>query len=255
MAARTQAEMPFLDHLEELRWRILWSVLALLACVVVAFLLVWKGDVIGLLQRPIQPWLAGGRLVYTHPGDPFRIVLSAAFGLGAALALPVIGYQVWAFVAPALYPKEKRVVIPLLLFAVLLFGAGASMAYFVVLPLAIKFLMEFQSASLQPMITAADYFSFVINMVLGFGIAFQLPIVVLLLGLLGIVNARTLGEYRRHAFVACVLLSAILTPGDLIWTTALMAAPLYLLYELSVWLVWMIERRRARAPALVEAEG
>lgn len=253
--AAPRAEMPFLDHLEELRWRLLYAVLALLGGVVAAFLLVWKGDVIGLLQRPITPWLAGGKLVYTHPGDPFSIVLSAAFGLGSVLALPVIGYQIWAFVAPALYPKEKRVVIPLFLFAVVLFAAGASMAYFVVLPLAIRFLMEFQSASLQPMITAADYFSFVINMVLGFGLAFELPIVVLMLGLLGITNSEALGRFRRHALVACVLLSAVLTPGDLIWTTILMALPLYCLYEMSLWIVWAIERRRAKSAALVEAEG
>jgi sec-independent protein translocase protein TatC len=237
-------EMPFLDHLEELRWRIIWSLLALVIGVGAAFYVLLKIDVIGLLERPILPFLHGRKLVYTHPGDPFQIVLTASVAMGVMLALPVIAYQFWAFLSPALYRHEKRVVIPVLFGAMGLFLTGVSLSYFVVLPLALQWLMGFQSAALEPMITAAEYFDFAVSMSLAFGLCFELPIVILALTALGIVTTRTLNRFRRHALVACVIVGAFLTPGDLIWTTIAMAVPLYLLYELSVALAYVVERRR-----------
>lgn len=246
MPETPQTEMPFLDHLEELRWRILWSLLALVVCVVGAFALLVHVDVIGILAKPITPYLGNQKLVYTHPGDSFQIILQAAVWLGIVFALPVIVYQAWSFVAPALFGHERRVIIPIFFGAILLFMAGTSLAYFAVLPLALKFLMSFQTDALQPMITASGYFGFAISMAIAFGLAFELPIVILALGALGIVSARFLSKFRRHAFVSCVVLGAFLTPGDLIWTTVLMTGPLYLLYELSIILVFLIERKRRR---------
>lgn len=246
MPERKDSEMPFLDHLEELRWRLLWSLLALVLCVVGAFALLYNVDVIGLLSKPMQPYLQGQKLVYTHPGDAFQIVLQASVWLGIVLALPVIVYQAWSFVAPALFGHERKVIIPVFFGAILLFLAGTSLAYFAVLPLALRFLMGFQTAALQPMITASSYFGFAISMAVAFGLAFELPIVILALGALGVVSSRFLSKFRRHAFIACVILGAFLTPGDLIWTTVLMTGPLYLLYELSIILVFLIERRRRR---------
>ncbi len=248
------AEMPFLDHLEELRWRIIWSLVALVVGVGIAFFLLLKFDVLALLERPILPYLAGRKLVFTHPGDPFTIVLNAAIVIGVAFALPVILHQLWSFIAPALYKHEKRVAVGVFFFAVLLFLGGASLGWFGVLPLALPWLMGFGGSALEPMITAGEYFGFATSLALAFGLAFELPILILALAALGIVTPQLLNQYRRHAIVAVVIVGAFLTPGDLIWTTIAMAVPLYLLYEISVVLSYVIYRRRLRRAAAREAE-
>jgi sec-independent protein translocase protein TatC len=252
MARRTsteQTEMPFLDHLEELRWRILKSLAALVVGVGAAFAVVVKYDVVRVIERPILPYLHGNNLVYTHPADPFQISLSVAVAIGVVLALPVILYQAWAFLAPALYQHERRLVLPVLFGALALFVAGVSLSFFVVLPLAVEWLMGFQTASLTPMITASEYFNFAVSMSLAFGLCFELPIVILALAALGLVTPEILNRYRRHALVICVIIGAFLTPGDLIWTTVAMAVPLYFLYEISVALTYVIYRRRRRREA------
>jgi sec-independent protein translocase protein TatC len=252
---REAAEMPFLDHLEELRWRIIKALSALIVGVGAAFAVITRFDVIGLLERPIAPYLHGAKLVYTHPGDPFQITLTAAIALGIVIALPVIVYQIWAFLAPALYENEKRLVVPVIFGAIALFVSGVALSFFVVLPLAVSWLMSFQTASLTPMITASEYFDFAVSMSLAFGLCFELPIVILALAALGIVTPQMLNKFRRHAIVVCVIIGAFLTPGDLIWTTVAMAVPLYFLYEMSVALSYVIYRRRARAARAAEAEA
>ena len=248
-------EMPFLDHLEELRWRIIWSLAALIVSVGVAFFLLLQFDVIGLLEKPILPYLHGHKLVYTHPGDPFSIVLNASIALGATIALPVIFYQLWSFVSPALHRHEKKLVMPMFLFATFLFLSGVSLSWFVVLPLALPWLMSFGTTALEPMITASEYFGFAISMTLAFGICFELPIVIVSLALLGLVTPKFLNKFRRHAIVVCVIIGAFLTPGDLVWTTLAMAVPLYFLYEVSVLLTIIIYRRRVRRQAALEAQA
>ena len=243
------AEMPFLDHLEELRWRILKSLGALMLGMAIAFAALLKIDLIGILERPIAPYLHGRKLVYTHPGDPFSVYLTASLVVGVILALPVIGYQLWAFLSPALHRHEKRLVIPCFAGALVLFLSGVSLAYFGVLPLALPWLMSFSTASLEPMITVHEYFDFAMTMSLAFGVAFELPIVILALTALGILTPAHLNKYRRHAIVACVFIGAFLTPGDLVWTTIAMAVPLYFLYELSVVLATVVHKRRLRREA------
>ena len=252
----SSAEMPFLDHLEELRWRIIWSLVALIIGVVVAFVLLQRFDVFEFLERPILPYLGGNKLKYTHPADPFSVLISASFTIGIVIALPVILYQVWAFLAPALYKHEKRVVLPVIFGAIALFVSGVALSFYVVLPLAIGWLMKIaaNTDALEPMITYRDYFSFAVNMSLAFGLCFELPIVILLLATLGIVTPEFLRRYRRHALVLCVVAGALLSPGDLVWTTLLLAAPLYLLYELSVILTVVVYRRRRRREAQLAAE-
>lgn len=245
--AETRSEMPFLDHLEELRWRLIWSLAALAIGVAVGFYVVVRFDIIRLMAGPIEPYLLGQHLVYTHPTDPFSIVLKASFIIGTLLALPVVLYQVWAFLSPALYRHEKKVIIPVLVGAVLLFAAGASMAYFVVLPLTLRFLHSFQSSTLTPMITAADYYGFAISMALALGATFELPIAIVALTALGIVNPQMLVRWRRHAFVACLVGAAFVSPGDFLGTTILMTVPLYVLYELSILLSGIVYRRRLRS--------
>ncbi len=239
-------EMPFLDHLEELRWRILWSAVALVIGAVAGFLLVSRFDVLALLVRPIQPWLEGGKLRYLSPADPFFITLKLGLIAGVVLASPVILYQFWAFVSPALHAHEKRAIIPALFFGLLLFAGGMSLAYFGVLPIALRFFAGFQQQSLAPTITIGPYLGFVLKLLLGFGVIFETPVVMLVLGLLGVVTSDMLRRTRRYAIVLIFVVAAVLTPPDVVSQT-MMALPLLLLYQISIWLVVWAERRHRRA--------
>lgn len=247
-------EMPFLDHLEELRYRLLWIVGTLFVCVMAAFAVVLRYDVIGMLSAPVQQFLPAGKLVFTHPADPFSITLKIAFGVGLVVSLPMILYHLWAFLAPALYAHEKRVVLPVIFGATGLFAVGVYLAVLWVLPASFDVLFGIQSAALEPMITATDYFSFAIAMCLACGACFQLPIVVGALTALGVVTPGTLARYRRHAMVGSLVVAAIITPGDLLLMTLMLGVPLYGLYEVSLVVSWFIHRRRKRRERLAASE-
>jgi sec-independent protein translocase protein TatC len=243
MAKTTSGEMPFLDHLEELRWRLIWSIGALLVGLMVGFTVVVKGQLIRILQEPIAPYLTG-KLIFTSPADPFSITLSVSLMVGIILASPVIVYHVWAFLSPALHRHEKKVVIPVILGAVLLFVTGVALAWFWVIPMMLKFLMTFQTESLTGMITATGYFSFVTTLALTFGAAFELPILILALAALGMVTPEFLSRFRPYALVLTFVVSAFVTPGDILLASFALTAPLYLLYEISVILTRIIFRKR-----------
>jgi len=247
-------EMPFLDHLEELRWRIIYSLGSALVAVGIGFWVTLHFDLVGLLAKPITDILPNHALVFTHPSDKFSITLNTAMTCGLVLAAPVILYQLWLFLAPALHPHEKRVGLGVLFAGLVLFIAGAALAYIVVIPLALPWLLDFGTTTMVPLITAEEYFGFVFAMVLTFGVSFELPIVILALSALGIVTPQFLSRYRRHAVVIIVIIGAFLTPGDLIWTTIALAVPLYLLYELSVAASYVIYKRKQRKLAQLEAE-
>ena len=245
--------MPFLDHLEELRWRIIKALGALAVGVAIGFAVALRFDVVAILAKPILPHLPNGALYFTHPAAAFSITLNAAMSIGMVLASPFVLYQLWAFLAPALYKTEKRAIIGTLSGGVVLFAAGASLAFFVVVPLSLPWLMGFGGSAMQPLITAEAYFSFVFAMVLTFGFAFELPIVILALAVLRIVTPAMLSKFRRHALVIIAVAGAFLTPGDMIWTTVALTLPLYLLYELSIVLAYMVARKRKIAPEETEA--
>jgi sec-independent protein translocase protein TatC len=250
----SSAEMPFLDHLEELRWRIIWSLAALVVGVGIAFVVVWKFKLLLWMQGPMLPYLHGRRLVYTHPGDGFSILLQASIIVGIVLALPVIIYQVWIFLSPALYQKEKRIAVPVILGAVMLFIAGAVLAWYFVLPMTLKFLSAMGDEAFDQMITATDYFGFVSSMVLAMGAVFELPIAILILSAIGLVTPHFLSKYRRHALLASYLGAAIITPGDLFISSVALMVPLYLLYELSIGLSYLVYRKR-KASEVASADG
>ena len=253
MARQQPDQMPFLDHLEELRFRLFWIVGALLVGVAVSFWLVLKYNLILLLQRPILPFLTGP-LVVTNPGDAFGVLISTSLIFGVVLALPVVLYHVWAFLSPGLYAHEKRLVVPVLLGATVLFMAGVALSFFVVLPVTLKFLMEVTGDAFQPMITAAGYFNFAITMSLAFGAVFELPILIVALTALGLVTPAMLVKFRRFAFIGCLVTAAFITPGSDVLSLCLMAVPLYLLYELSVILSYVVYRRKERRRAAEAAE-
>lgn len=236
------AEMPFLDHLEELRRRIIWALLALAICAVLGFFVVTELDVIGILERPFQSVMPGQNLLFTSPTTPVVVTFKLAFVVGFILALPVIAFQAWSFFSPALYEHEKRLVIPAIGVGFLLFLAGIAMAYFFVLPLGLNFLLGFQAESLEPIITIDEYLKFATRLILAFGIIFEMPVVLVLLGLLGIVTPEGLRKYRRHAVVVLAISAALLTPAD-IGTMFMLFTPMILLYEMSIWLVRIVVRR------------
>jgi sec-independent protein translocase protein TatC len=249
----TSGEMPFLDHLEELRWRLLWSIVAIVVCTIIGFFLVTRFNLLGILEAPIAPFLGESKLGYLSPIDPFYVTLKLAIIVGLLLASPLVIYQIWAFMSPALMAEEKRAIVPALYFGLLLFMGGVAMAYFIALPVTLEFTMGFQTESLEQSIVIGHYMSFVTQLLLAFGIVFELPVIILTLTALGLVTPEFLVEKRRHAIAIITVVSAVITPGDVITITLLMMVPLILLYEVSIKLSKMIVRRR-RVAALV-AEG
>lgn len=248
--------MPFLDHLEELRHRLFWIVGAILVGIVFSFTVLSRGgfDIVAILAHPIEPYLRGRQLVFTHPGTSFSIVLNASLILGILFATPVIGYQLWGFFSPALHSHEKRIIVPVLFGMIFLFLAGVTLCYFVVMPFTLKFFMGFESSALTPMIEATQYFDFAFSMMLAFGVAFELPIAILLLSALGIIQPQFLSRYRRHAIVVTVIVAAFITPDASPTTLFALSLPLYLLYELGVALSFMVTRRRRLRAEAAELE-
>jgi sec-independent protein translocase protein TatC len=241
-------EMPFLDHLEELRHRLFWIAGAILVSIILMYVLLSQKrvDLIGFLSEPIKPYLRNGSLIYTHPGTSFKIILNAAVYSGLLLATPMIGYQLWGFFSPALHKHEKRVIVPTLFAMVFLFCCGVALCYFMVMPFTLKFFDSFESTSLKPMIEATEYFDFMFSMMLAFGLAFELPIAILLLSALGIVKPEFLSKYRRHAIVITVTVAAFITPDASPTTLFALSGPLYLLYELGVALSFIVTRGRRK---------
>jgi len=234
--------MTIVEHLEELRARLLVAVAAFAAATVLAFLFV--EPILALLIRPV------GRVVFLAPTEAFFVRLKVAALAGAFLSLPVVLYQIWRFVGVGLTPTERRYTLSLLPVSVALFLGGAAFAFFAILPVGVRFLLSYQTASLVPMISIGAYTSFATAFVLAFGVVFQLPIVILLLARLGIVTPATLAAGRRYALLSIVVLSAVLTPGGDIVSQLLMALPTYLLYEASIWVARWFAPRPARQESL-----
>ena len=249
------AEMPFLDHLEELRWRIIWSLGALVVGVVSSFALLLKFErpVLLWLQSPILPYLHGRRLMNTHPGEGFSILMQTALIGGIVFALPVIIYQVWAFLSPALHRHEKRIGVPVIVGGVVLFVCGAALAWYLVLPMTLRFLTGIGDDAFDQMITASEYFGFVISLVLAIGAVFELPILVLILSSMGLVTPKFLAKYRRHAVAGSFVVAAFITPGDLFVTNMILTVLLYGLYEVSIGLSYLVFRKRERKRVEEEA--
>ncbi len=228
--------MPFLDHLEELRWRILKSLAAVAIAFVFTFWLCTASglDIIQIAQKPIEPYLHGRHLVYTGVVEPFTLLLQAAGVLAIVIAGPVVAYQIWAFLVPALTQKERKALVPVLIAAALLFLAGIAMSVFVFVPVTMGLIEKLPHASIDSMLTVSEYFGFLFAVSLAFGAMFELPIVILALTAIGLVTPQTLSKYRRHAIVATLIVCEIVTPGDFIVSTLMLWIPVYGLYELSI---------------------
>ena len=226
--------MPVLDHLEELRHRLFWSLGAVALATALSLAVVFTFPVIRFLELPIRPYLPSHKLAFTHPTDPFDIAMHTSVAFGIVLSLPVLLHQAWGFVRPAMTRQEERVIRWAAGGSLLLFLVGVALAWVLVLPMAVQWLMGLQTDALTPVITAREYFAFAVDMALAFGLGFQLPVVIVGLVWLDVITPERLGRYRRVALFGSVVVGALLTPGDLVWTTIAMAAPLYALYELGI---------------------
>ena len=241
-----KGEMPFLEHLEELRWRILWSLFALVLATLLGFWIVQRFGVLQFLLAPLQEYRPNTKLVALGITDPFFVTLKLALVVGSILAFPILLYHLWSFLSPALEKQEKRVIVPALYFGLLLFLAGAGLAYYIALPVTIPFLLGFQTQFLDTTLEVNRYFGFVTKLLIGFGAVFELPVVVMILSALGLVTPQFLRSKRRHALVINTVVASFLSPGDVITVTILMMVPLILIYEVSITLSSVIYRRRER---------
>jgi len=249
-----EGRMSFLEHLEELRSRLIRAAIAIGIGfgVCVAF-----GErVFSIFAAPITKLLPkNSSLVFTSLPDPFFVYLKVAFITGIFLALPYVLYQVWLFVRPGLLEKEKKLAVPFIVVSTLLFYLGAVFAYFIVFPAAFQFFLSYETAELKPMISIKDYVSLVMLLMLAFGVVFETPIVIVVLGLLGVVDSSLLKKGRRYFIVLAFIIAAILTPTPDVINQTLMAIPLIIFYELGIYLLRVIEKKRKRDEASTEAEN
>ncbi|MDT8368528.1 MAG: twin-arginine translocase subunit TatC [Longimicrobiales bacterium] len=243
-----RGEMPFLDHLEELRWRIFKAAGSLVIGAVAGFWLIQRFEVLELLIAPVVQYLPDGKLNVFNPVTPFFFLLKTSVLIGIVLALPIIVYQIWAFLSPALEKREKQLVVPGLYGGFVLFAAGVWLAYRFALPVSLRFLFSIQSDLLVATLGADEYLSFVVRLLVAFGVIFELPVVVLILSVMGLVTPAFLRSKRRHAIVIITIVASLLSPGDVLVVTAIMMAPLILLYELSIWISVFVHRRRRDVP-------
>jgi len=247
------SKMPLLDHLIELRSRLLWSFLAL--AIAFGISLYFARPIFGFL---VQPLLASGqtKLIYTAIFEAFFVEIKVAFFAATFFSFPVFATQLWRFVAPGLYSEEKRAFLPFLLATPVLFITGASMAYFMAIPVALEYLLGFGGnvggVEQQALPGVDNYLNFVMKFIFGFGISFLLPVLLMLLERAGIVTLEQLKSARRYAIVGAFAIAAVLTPPDVV-SQLLLAIPLCILYELALIAIWFTRRRRKKAEAAEEA--
>jgi len=252
--------MPLLDHLVELRNRLMWSA----AAIIVAFLVCYqfKETIYRFLAYPLAKLLEGqtGRqMIFTGLTEAFFTYVKVSFWAACCIAFPVIAVQVWKFVAPGLYKNEKRAFLPYLCATPILFIMGASLAYFVVIPYAFRFFLSFETPGGPDMLPIVaepkvnEYLSLVMTLLLAFGVAFQLPVLLTLMARAGIITSQGLISKWRYAVVGMFGVAAVLTPPDVVSQTSL-AVPLILLYVLSIFSCRYVEKQRAKREAAEEAE-
>jgi sec-independent protein translocase protein TatC len=244
--------MSFLEHLEELRRRIIWSIVSVAAGFAVCWN--WHEKIYDLMQRPIMKALAANhldqKLVYLNPTEPFNMYLKMAFIAGLFVASPFVLYQVWLFIAPGLYKNERRYVLPFMGSTVLLFLGGGVFGYFAVYPNALTFLINY-SHQFSPMITISEYTDLFLTIIIGLGVVFEMPVIVFFLSLMGIVSAKFMWKNFRYSILVIFVIAAIITPTTDIMNMCVFAAPMILLYLVSIGVAWFVhpKNRRKRAEA------
>ena len=245
--ANSAGEMPFLDHLEELRKRILYSLLAIMGGFGAGWWLTTHFELIKKVEAPVAPFVPGGKLTVLTLTSPFMIVLKFAFILGLVLASPFVIYQAWLFLSPALTQREKRAIVPSLGIGFLLFASGAAIGWLWVVPPGVAWLATYQLGTFTTQFTYDSYMELVVHLLVGMGISAELPLIMILLASLGVMSFRMYSKFRRYAVLLAFIGGAILAPTPEVTMMILFTIPLLLLYEVGVAGAWVIERRKARA--------
>ena len=258
-SGQNEGKMPLLEHLVELRTRLMWSVATFVLCFVVSFY--FAGPVFNFLVQPLADLWEGEearRLIYTALTEKFFTEIKIAFFVGAFVSFPIVSNQFWLFVAPGLYKNEKKALLPFIIATPVLFFLGGAFVYYFVLPVAWSFFAGFELAAtegplaiqLEPKVN--EYLSLVMRLVFAFGLSFELPVILTLLAKVGIISTAGMRKNRRYAIVIAFVAAAILTPPDPVSQLGL-AIPIILLYEISILCARLVEKKRKEAEQAAEA--
>jgi sec-independent protein translocase protein TatC len=240
-------KMSFLEHLDELRKRIVNSAIAIAVCVVVGFAFINR--IVDFILAPTRGALpAGVKMIYTEPGEAFSLYVQIALIMGVVLAAPFIMYQVWMFIAPGLYSNEKRLAIPFVFFTTVGFVLGAAFNHYIAFPFMMAFFASFNTPDLAFMPRLDDVFGLYTKMLLGMGIVFQMPTVVFFLAKMRMITAWFLLSNFKYAFLIIFVVAAVITPTGDMMTQTIFAAPMVALYILSILIAWVVGPKRLRAP-------
>lgn len=233
-----EKKMSFIEHLEELRIRIIKCLITVSVFSCISYLFIKQ--ILGYVVKPI------GKVVFISPQEAFFSYIGLALFTGVFFSSPIIIFQIWRFVSTGLLKKEKKYLLIYIPISFLLFVGGVTFAFFIILPTCLQFLLGFGTDFLQPMITVSRYISFAGVFLLSFGVVFQLPIVILFLTQMGWVSTTVLRRNRKYVILLIVIISAVMTPSPDVFSQILMAVPLLLLLEISIWLAVLLERRRLK---------
>lgn len=238
-------KMSFLDHLSELRMRILWSLLAVAILFGPAYY--FSNEIFEFLMKPLVENLPeGSSLIFTRPAEGFTTYLKVSFFAAVLFAVPFILYQGWKFVGPALYKEEKQIIIPFILFGTLFFAAGAAFCYYVASPPAFKFLLnEYSSDYVKAFPTIREALSFFMALIFGFGLVFEFPLIIFILARIGVVTSTWLRQKRKYAIIISALIAAMLTPTTDAVSMMLMFVPILVFYELGILVAWAFGKKKA----------
>ena len=238
-------KLPITDHLEELRWRIVKCLIA----IAVGFFITYSfsRQIFNLLTYPlISAMPEGGKLIYTSLQEAFVTYLKVSLFSGIVLATPVIFFQIWKFVMPGLYENERRYVFSFVITACFFFLLGAGFAFFVVFPFGFKFFLSFSTDRIAALPSMKDYLNLCISLLLAFGFTFEMPVIMFFLAKMGLVNHQMLRRQRKYAILIISIVAALLTPPDVL-SMALLGIPLWILYEISIWVAYFVGRTKAAA--------
>lgn len=243
MDEATEEKLPLTAHLEELKKRLIRSLIGIGIGFGACYY--YKDWLFKIITKPLMDVMPKNSfMIYTSLPEAFFTYMKIAFFASIFLTAPFTLYQIWKFISPGLYPREKKYVIPFVLTSTLLFVGGVVFGYYLALPPAFGFFVEFSSDTLRPMFTMKEYLSFSLKLLLAFGVSFELPVFIFFMAKLGIVNSRMMSRHRRYAILIIFILAAILTPSPDAFTQVIMAVPLIILYEFSIYVAKFAERKK-----------